>query len=192
MGATSTSAPSSAARSANGVGFVDAEGDAPVRRRLRLVGGDPEVRRDHVLEARRSAHRRHVLAEARSQLLEMVAVAGERPHVVARVEIERLPAEHRAVERLGSLEVARVEHVEVHRSVLVDNAGALVLPRLPDGEDRALRVCEDGHPPRLQHVERLRQHLAAGGSNPFGGLVGAVDADRCSTPRWEARPGTES
>jgi hypothetical protein len=101
---------------------------------------------DDVLEAWRPAHLRHLLAEPGLQALEVVAVAGQRPHL-AGAEVERGPAEHGAVERLRPLDVARVQAVEVHGAVLVDDPCALLRPRLPDREHGALGVGQDRHPP---------------------------------------------
>ena len=106
----------------------------------------------------------------------MVGVAGLGPCAAA-AEIERPPPEDRAVERLRAFRVARVERVEVERAVLVHDRRALVLLRLPDAEDRALRVAEDRHAPRIHDVERVHDDLAAGGLDLLGGGVGAVDPD---------------
>lgn len=67
--------------------------------------------------------------------------------------------------------------VEVHRAVLVDRGGAAVLPRLPEAEDRALGVGADGHAPRVEDVERLRDHLPARVPHAPGVVVGVLHAD---------------
>jgi hypothetical protein len=44
---------------------------------------------------------------------------------------------------------------------VVHALGADPRTRLPDGEDRALRIPKDGHPADVQHVEGVVDHLAA-------------------------------
>ena len=68
-----------------------------------------------------------------------------------------------------------MEAVEVHRAVLVDDPGALVLLGLPDPEHGALAVGEHRHPARVAGVEGLGQDRPARGPHPLGGVVGAVD-----------------
>ena len=148
-----------------GVGVVDAERDAPVRRRVGVVGGDRVERGDDVDEPLGRAHLRHLLAEARAALLEVVAVAGQRPHHPGG-QGQRLPPEHGAVERLRRFDVPGGEAVEVQRAVLVDDLRTLVLLRLPDAERRAFGIGEHRHPPRVHDVERLGQHRAAGVAAP--------------------------
>ena len=109
---------------------------------------------DDVLEAGRRADLGHPLAHARGSLLQVVAVAGQRPRRAA-AEVEGPPAEHRAVERLRGLEVAGHELVEVQRPVLVDHPGARCRFGLPDAERRALRIGEHGHPAGVHDVEGL-------------------------------------
>jgi hypothetical protein len=70
----------------------------------------------------------HALAQAGVALLEVVAVAGQRPGLLAAVQRQDLPAEDRAVEGLGAVHVARREVVEVERAVLVDDPRARGAP----------------------------------------------------------------
>src|ERR1700751_5084676 len=62
------------------VRVVDAEGDAPMGRRFGVVGCDRIQRGDDVDEAVGGVHLRHLVAQARSALLEVISIAGKRPH----------------------------------------------------------------------------------------------------------------
>ncbi len=156
--------------------------DAPVR----WGAVARQDRRDDVLEALGRAHLLHPRTHARVELLEMVAVAGQSPH--GRAAGDRRPAEHGAVEGLCGLDIVGVEVIEVHRAMLVDGRRAAVRPGLPDAEDRALRIGEDTHPPRLKDVEGLGEHLPASPTHAGRGVVGGLDAD-IGVPRglrWRA------
>src|SRR5829696_8889306 len=117
-----------------GVGVVDREGLAPMRRRVRLVVRDRIDAGDDVLETLWRAPLRHLLAEVGVVTLEVVAVPGQRPHLGPAIQDERSPAEHRAVERLRLSDLAGVERIEVQGAILVDDPRALVLLRLPGAE----------------------------------------------------------
>jgi hypothetical protein len=65
-----------------------------------------------VLEPVRRARRGHLLPEVGVVALEVIAVAGQRPHL-SPGDVERPPAEDRAVERPRAFDVAGVEAVEV-------------------------------------------------------------------------------
>src|SRR6202022_2573569 len=93
---------------------------------IRLVVRDRVERRDHVLEALRSAEVRHPPAEPRLPLLQEVAVAWKPPHPSVDSERERLPSEHRAVEGPGAVRVASIEAVEVQGTRFVDDLSAPV------------------------------------------------------------------
>ena len=99
-------------------------------------------------------------AEARAALLEVIAIAGQRPHQ-AGGRCQDLPTEDCAIERLGAVEITGGETVEVQCAVLVDDLRTLVVHRLPDVEHRSLGIGEDGHPPLVHHVEGIRHHPAA-------------------------------
>ena len=101
-----------------------------MRGRVGLVVADRVDGGHDVLEARGPAELSIRSRRPGSCLLEVVAVAGERPHLRA-AEIEGGPAEHRAVEVLRAGHVAGVQPVEVHRAVLVDDPRAAVLVGLP-------------------------------------------------------------
>ena len=123
-----------------GSGVVDAEGDGPVRRRVGVVGRrSGSMDGDHVDEALRRTHVGHLLAKAGAALLEMIAVAGQRPHR-AGGQVEHLPAEHGAVERLRRLGVPGGEPVEVQRAVLVDDLSRPCAPLPPRRRTQLPRV----------------------------------------------------
>src|SRR5262245_48160736 len=94
-----------------GVGAVDAEGDAPVRRPSGVVVSDRIERGDDVDEALGRAHLGHLLAKARAAFFEVIDVARQRPHQ-ARRQGQRLPPEDDAIERLRALGVPGGEAVK--------------------------------------------------------------------------------
>jgi hypothetical protein len=150
-------------------------------RRRRVVAVQRDEPADRVLEAGRDAGRGLAAADVGiDAALERVAVAGHAPHRRPRgaeVELGRLPAEHRAVERLGRLDVGRVEVAPVPRPGRVDELRADVRAGLPEREARALRVGARRHAARVEDVERLGEDAAAGVAHPAHGVVGAVHGD---------------
>src|SRR5579875_2672363 len=136
------------------VGIVDGECDVPVRLLLLLQRFEHG---NHVLEAGR-AHLSDALPHARSDRLEVVAVAGQCPELRAS-EGQRGPAEHLAVEPFRCLHIACAERVEVDRAVLVDDPRALGAPGLPHTEPGALRVFEDRHPTGFDDVKCRCEHI---------------------------------
>jgi hypothetical protein len=148
---------------ARAVGVRDGEVDPPVRRQVRgpLLAG----------------HRHHAADPA---LRLGVALTRQMPAGVL-AALERhgrgAPAEDLAVEALGAVRVARQQLVPAHRARLVDEARSDVLPGLPDAERRTRAVGEHRHPPRVEDVEGLGEHPAAGVRHLRGGRVGVVDRD---------------
>ena len=148
-----------------------------MRRHLGLISGAHFERRDHVLEARRSAAVGHALAQSGIAAFEKLAVPRQAPHLGAAPESQHLPPEHRAVEGLRPRRVAGAQAIEVQRARLVDDARALVLPRLPYAELGPLRIGQHGHAAGARDIERLKHHAPARFQRLRRGLVGAVDPD---------------
>src|ERR1700761_105884 len=88
-----------------------------------------------------------------------------------------LPAEQVAVELRRPIQVRRSQLVPGQGARSVDQAGADVVPGLPQQEPGALRVLHHRHPSGLEHVEGLRVHRRAQVTRPGRRLVDVVDGD---------------
>ena len=88
-----------------------------------------------------------------------------------------LPAEDADVERQRRVLAAALQLVPAERARLVDELRALVLARLPDADDGAVGVDEDGHAAGLHDVDRRHRDLPAGLGRLRDGRVRVVDGE---------------
>jgi hypothetical protein len=75
---------------------------------------------DHVLEPVWSTCLCHLFSEVWVVALEVVPVAGQRPTLTPAANGERLPSEHRSVERPRPVNVTSIQAVEDHCTRVVD------------------------------------------------------------------------
>ena len=106
------------------------------------------------------------------------AAIGDRPvrAIRARGLLDR-PSEQLAIEGGRGLDVGRDQVVPAQRPGRVDEAGADVGARLPDHEDRALRVLDDRHAPGVEDVEHLAHDRSAELLRACRGAVGVLHGD---------------
>ena len=100
-----------------------------------------------------------------------------------------VPAEQLAVEGRRRLDVRREQVVPGQGAGHVHEPGADVPARLPDAEDRALRVLEDREAPGVADVAGGQHHRRAQRLGARGGRVGVLDADVAVPVRRHRRIG---
>jgi hypothetical protein len=102
------------------------------------------------------------------------------------------PAEEALVERARRSHIGRRELVHAQAADVVDALGSDSRARLPDREDRTLRVPEDVHAVRVQHVEgvvdRVIPELLAGQHRERGQQAGATGVDGAYRGQRRERP----